>query len=118
MRPPLAHGATVLRQITKVIGIRPSRTDLIQITEHRNWTTLTRTDRRLKCSVVAKLDPMREQILPELETVAGVQALQDAYRAIIQKERLQRPSPPTPVGTSPDVAAISFYLNHPNTRFQ
>jgi hypothetical protein len=59
-----------------VIGVHPNLEDLIQIIEQRNWTTLTRNERRSKKFVVAKLESMRDQLFAELETPADIQALQ------------------------------------------
>jgi hypothetical protein len=112
------QGATVLGRIMKVIGIRPSRMDLIKIIEHRNWTTLNRTERRLKNTVVAKLETMREQLLSELDTPAGAKALQETYRTIIQQEQFKQVAPSIPVQGLPTVTNIAFYLNRPTVSFQ
>jgi hypothetical protein len=104
--------SSVLLQITKIIGVHPSRTDLIQIVVKRNWMTLTRNERRLKSAVVAKLESMHEQLLPELETRAGVKDLQDAYRAIALKDQLVKANRQPQTAAIPPITTISFYLNH------
>jgi hypothetical protein len=75
-KAPLAQGASVLQRITKVIGACPNLGDLIPIVEQRHGTTLTRKERRSKKLVVAKFESMRDQLLAELGTSAGIQALQ------------------------------------------
>jgi hypothetical protein len=89
-----------------------SRTNLIQIVAKRNWTALTRNERRLKSTVVGKLESMREQLLPELETATLVNGLQDASRAIVLKDQLAKAHRPPQTAAIPPITAISFYLNH------
>jgi hypothetical protein len=112
------QGTAVLGRITKVIGIRPSRMDLIKIIEHRNWTTLNRTERRLKRTVVAKLETMREQLLSELDTPAGAKALQEAYISILRREQSTKVAPAISAQGRPAVTTILFYLNRPGAHLQ
>jgi hypothetical protein len=61
---------------------------------------------------------MREQLLVELETPAGIQALQDAYQVIIRKQQLAKSSESLTVPEIPAVVTISFYLNQPPPKIQ
>jgi hypothetical protein len=103
--------SSVLKRISAIIGVYPSRNELIEITKERNWCVLNRNEKRLKKSVVARLEGMRDQLLPELETLEGITALRAVYRQLSRKERVTKVAAGPAPQTLPEVATISFYLN-------
>jgi hypothetical protein len=56
----LGPGADSRQPIPQLIEVYASRADLIPIIEQQDWTTLTRNERRLKDSALAKLKSIRE----------------------------------------------------------
>jgi hypothetical protein len=95
----------VLRRIAEIIGVRPSRRDLVGIAEHLRWGTLERLQKRVRAALVARIESMADTILPFLETHDGVKALQTAFVQIIRAEQSAAP------WARPPETSVEFYLN-------
>jgi hypothetical protein len=108
----------VLRRIYSIIGVYPSRSDLIEICSAFGWGPLTRREKRVKGILLARLESLNEQILPFLNSREGIEALEKSYIGIINREQKVRP-PAMPVEPLPAYASVSFYLNQPKiNRYQ
>jgi hypothetical protein len=83
-------------------------------------------EKRVKTSLVAKLESLEGQILPFLNSREGNAALEKTYIGIIKREQQARPAAqltpvvaipaaPLPSNALPAYASVSFYLNQPKT---
>jgi hypothetical protein len=86
-QPRKPTGGAVLRRIIAIIGVHPSRTDLIYIWNTLHWGPLGRTEKRVKGALLQKIESLHDRILPTLETRDGLQKLQDAYVSILRSQR-------------------------------
>jgi hypothetical protein len=85
--PRPAPVASVLRRVISIIGVHPSRTDLIAICTALDWGPLNRSEKRVKASLVQHLESMRSTILPFLETAEGAERLRKAYIHILKQQQ-------------------------------
>jgi hypothetical protein len=107
---------TVLRKIISLIGVHPSRNELIEITNILGWGPLTRAEKRVKNALIQRLETMRDTIIPFLDSRDGIKALQDAYLTIIKRQQEEpHGGVAASQGTLPPEASIHFYLNHGNS---
>jgi hypothetical protein len=96
-----------------IIGVAPNRSELIAFAELLGCGSLTRAEKRVKSALIAKLESYRIPIHSFLETRQGKKALEDAYIALLHRDRpsacanslsmVPRPLPPE--------ATAEFYLN-------
>jgi hypothetical protein len=77
----------VLRRIISIIGVYPSRTDLIHFWNALRWGPLGRAEKRVKRALLQKLESLQDRILPTLDTPDGIRKLQDAYVSILRGQR-------------------------------
>jgi hypothetical protein len=80
------RAASVVGRVISIIGVRPSRTDLIAICAALDWGPLNRSEKRVKTSLVQRLESMRSTILPFLETPEGAERLRNAYIDILKQQ--------------------------------
>jgi hypothetical protein len=126
--PPRQEQGPVLRRIYSIIGVYPSRSDLIEICSTFGWGPLTRTEKRVKRTLLMRLESLDAQILPFLNSPEGIDALEKAYIGMLKQEQKIRPSVPAPavapaipvapalpVAPIPPYASVSFYLNQRKT---
>jgi len=104
-----APGSAVMHRIVQVIGVRPSRADLIAICAQMGWATLTRKEKRVKAALVQKLEAMRASIVPLLGTPQGVAALQGAYVQVLRRQQ----GAAAPAAAQPAPPSLSFLLSRP-----
>jgi hypothetical protein len=115
-RPTSAHakkptGGVVLRRIISIIGVYPSRTDLIYLWNTLHWGPLGRTEKRVKAALLRKLESLHDQILPALETPDGLHKLQDAYVSILRRQRDRIGIPSVPAFNGPPQTSAEFLLD-------
>lgn len=104
-------GGVVLRRIISIIGVYPSRTDLIYFWNTLRWGPLGRTEKRVEAALLQKLESLHHQVLPTLETPDGRQKLQDAYVSILKSQRDHVAIPSVPAFNDPPQTSTEFHLN-------
>jgi hypothetical protein len=50
----------VLRKLENIIGIKPTRSELIEFVQHFSWVGIGRNEKRVKALLIEKLDTQRE----------------------------------------------------------
>jgi hypothetical protein len=102
----------VIIQMINILGVNPTRKDLLYFVKHLNWGPLTRDQQRFKSQLVAVLESKKSIILPFLYTKEGTEALIRVYRE--SKEALPRQGiqSTSSIDTFEDLCSISFFLNN------
>jgi hypothetical protein len=119
-----AQREIVLRKLENIIGLKPTRSELIEIVQHFLWVGVGRNEKRVKALLIEKLDAQREQILPFLESDYGREAVRKLYVKMLTKKQFQGSVTPTlialpntpwspriPEVMRPEIT-VGFYLNH------
>jgi hypothetical protein len=121
---PRIQREIVLRKLENIIGIKPTRSELIEFTQHFSWVGIGRNEKRVKALLIEKLDTQREQILPFLDSDYGREEVQKLYVKMLSRKQFQGSVTPTlialpNVSWSPRMPAVmrpeitvGFYLNH------
>jgi hypothetical protein len=101
-----------MRRIQSIIGVAPTRSELVAIYESLRWGRASREEKRVRATLVTRIESMAGKILGFLETEEGVRALTVAYlrardghqreatAASAKQSRFPRPE-----------LGIAFYLN-------
>lgn len=108
---PFVEPNPVHSRIVAVIGVHPSRSELIAIAQSLGWGPLSRGEKRSKALLVQRLESMRNVLLPFLDTPEGRRALETSFRSI-RRDKQMAASPPTLQSPIPPEATVAYYLNH------
>jgi hypothetical protein len=98
-----------------VIGAHPNRSDLVAVVAQLGWVPLGRSEKRVKQLLIQRLEEMKDQLLPLLDSPQGRRALENAYLSVLNRrsvsvEKEQSSEPVTPFHLPPE-ATVEFYLN-------
>jgi hypothetical protein len=109
---PLVEPNPVHSRIVSVIGVHPSRSELIGIAQSLGWGPLSRGEKRSKTLLVQRLESMRDVLLPFLSTTEGRRALHTSFVSI-RRDKVATPAlaSPTPQRAVPPEATLAYYLN-------
>jgi hypothetical protein len=102
----LQNPSRVMPLINSILGVSPTRSELVVMFEKMGWGRPTRGEKRVRASLVTRIESMAPTILPTLQTKQGIHALTVAY--------LQARGPPKPTVPQPSElpeVGIQFYLN-------
>jgi hypothetical protein len=91
-----------------ILGAHLSRAELIAIVGVLGWVPLGRNEKRVKAFLIRRLESLRSELLPLLDTPAGVATLRNAYQVVVSKRTAKDNQPNTPL---PPEARVEFYLN-------
>jgi hypothetical protein len=80
---------TICGKIESILGTKPTRSELINFTNYFEWAQVGRNERRVKASLISKLEAQRDRILPFLESHEGSQAIKDLYVRMLSMKRVQ-----------------------------
>jgi hypothetical protein len=94
--------------MTAILGTDPRRAELIAIVGLLGWIPLGRNEKRVKAFLIRRLESLRSELIPLLDTPIGVNTLLAAYQAVRNK-RTPNETEGNPV--LPPEARIEFYLN-------
>jgi hypothetical protein len=121
---PRMQREIVLRKLENIIGVKPTRSELIEFARHFSWVEIGRNEKRVKALLIEKLDTHREQILPFLDSDYGREAVRKLYVKMLSRKQFQGYVTPTliafpkvpwspqmPEVMRPEIT-VGFYLNH------
>jgi hypothetical protein len=100
---------TVCGKIESIIGTKPTRSELIHFTNYFEWAEVGRNERRVKASLISKLEAQRDRILPFLESPKGSQAIKDLYVRMLSMKRVQTIMARACGGGPPDGPRQTFF---------
>jgi hypothetical protein len=115
----------VEQRLQAILGVSPTRSDLVRIAERLGWGPLSREEKRVKTHLLARLESRAAAILTFLETREGIRALETAYVHQIKGKDQVRPSHHSQrneaklisrkrsdwITDLPPETTISFYIN-------
>jgi hypothetical protein len=102
----------VLDRLVSILGAEPTRQQLIAIVQTMGWGALSRTEKRVKQTLLARLDGMANQIFDVLSTEKGLRDLQTAFIQSMRPQTAAPPRPaPMPVAVPMPETTVDFYLN-------
>jgi hypothetical protein len=91
-----------------IIGAHPSRAELIAMVGLLGWIPLGRNEKRVKAVLIRRLENLRSELLPLLDTPTGMATVRAAYQAVLNQ---RTPNNARSNESLPPEATVKYYLN-------
>jgi hypothetical protein len=98
--------------IRSILGVEPTRSELVGIFEKMGWGRATREQKRVRSVLADRIESLEGTILPVLQTPEGIRALTIAYLQARDgtREKPKFVKPQSREEPRPELG-IAFYLN-------